>query len=47
MSLDIRRVEYFYTTVKDQPGEGYRLLRQEEVEGNNRCSRVRCPSGCT
>jgi hypothetical protein len=26
MSLDIRRVEYFYTTVKDQPGEAYNLL---------------------
>ena len=26
MSLSIRRVEYFYTTVKDQPGEAYNLL---------------------
>ena len=26
MSLNIRRVEYFYTTVKDQPGEAYKLL---------------------
>jgi len=26
MSLTIRRVEYFYTTVKDQPGEAYNLL---------------------
>lgn len=26
MSLNIRRVEYFYTTVKDRPGEAYNLL---------------------
>ena len=26
MSLNIRRVQYFYATVKDQPGEGYRIL---------------------
>jgi len=26
MSLKIRRVEYFYTTVKDRPGEAYNLL---------------------
>ncbi len=26
MSFQIRRAEYFYTTVRDQPGEAYRLL---------------------
>jgi hypothetical protein len=26
MSTNIRRVDYFYTTVKDQPGEAYKLL---------------------
>ncbi|MEZ4652173.1 MAG: hypothetical protein R3E12_00805 [Candidatus Eisenbacteria bacterium] len=26
MSIQIRRTEYFYTTVKDQPGEAYQLL---------------------
>jgi len=26
MSHEIRRVDYFYTTVTDAPGEGYRLL---------------------
>ena len=26
MSTKIRRVEYFYTTVKDEPGEAYHLL---------------------
>lgn len=26
MGFNIRRVEYFYATVKDQPGEAYKLL---------------------
>jgi hypothetical protein len=26
MGFTIRRVDYFYTTVKDQPGEAFRLL---------------------
>ena len=26
MAFEIRRVDYFYTTVKDQPGEAYKLL---------------------
>jgi hypothetical protein len=26
MAFKIRRVQYFYTTVQDQPGEGYKLL---------------------
>jgi hypothetical protein len=26
MAYNIRRVDYFYATVKDQPGEGYGLL---------------------
>ena len=28
MSNTIQRVDYFYTTAKDQPGEAYRLLAQ-------------------
>ena len=28
MSANIRRVEYFYATVKDMPGEGYHFLSQ-------------------
>jgi len=28
MAATITRVEYFYTTVSDQPGEAYRLLSQ-------------------
>jgi predicted amino acid-binding ACT domain protein len=26
MALNIRRVDYFYTTVKDEPGEAYKVL---------------------
>ncbi len=26
MALRVRRIEYFYTTVKDKPGEAYKLL---------------------
>lgn len=26
MSFQIRRIQYFYTTVKDRPGEAYRVL---------------------
>ena len=26
MACQIRRIDYFYTTVKDQPGEAYKLL---------------------
>lgn len=26
MSMTIRRVEYFYTTVKDRPGEAFKIL---------------------
>ena len=26
MAFNIRRVDYFYTTVKDQPGEAYKVL---------------------
>ena len=26
MAFSIRRVDYFYTTVKDQPGEAYKVL---------------------
>jgi hypothetical protein len=28
MALNIRRATYFYTTVKDRPGEAYKLLSQ-------------------
>ena len=28
MALKVRRIDYFYTTVKDKPGEAYKLLSQ-------------------
>jgi len=28
MSLNINRVNYFYMTIKDQPGEAYQMLQQ-------------------
>ena len=28
MALKVRRVDYFYTTVRDQPGEGHNVLAQ-------------------
>ena len=28
MTMNIRRVEYFHATVKDLPGEAYKLLAQ-------------------
>ncbi len=28
MSFSIRRVDYFYTTIHDRPGEAYQLLRR-------------------
>ena len=33
MAFKIRRVDYFYTTVKDQPGEAYKLLSLLAGEG--------------
>lgn len=35
MSTRIRRVDYFYVTVKDTLGEGYRLLSELADEGVN------------
>ena len=34
MAFTIRRVDYFYTTVKDQPGEAYNLLTLLEGVGS-------------
>lgn len=33
MAFHIRRVDYFYTTVKDQPGEAYKVLAQLASRG--------------
>ncbi len=45
MAFNIRRVDYFYTTVKDQPGEAYRLLSQLADMGVNLLSFTAVPIG--
>lgn len=35
MECDIKKVEYFYTTVKDQPGEAYKILAELAGMGIN------------
>lgn len=35
MAIDIRRVDYYYTTLKDRPGEAYKLLSQLRDLGVN------------
>jgi hypothetical protein len=45
MAFKIRRVDYFYTTVKDQPGEGYRLLSQLADQGVNLFALTAVPIG--
>ena len=35
MAYRIRRVEYYYTTVEDQPGEAYKLLSRLASLGVN------------
>ena len=35
MAFRIRRVDYFYSTVQDQPGEAYKLLSQLAESGIN------------
>jgi len=35
MAYTIRRADYFYTTVQDEPGEGYRLLSHLAEVGIN------------
>ncbi len=45
MAFGIRRVEYFYTTVRDQPGEGYKLLSQLANLGINLLAFTAVPVG--
>jgi hypothetical protein len=35
MSMNIRRVEYFNLTIRDRPGEAYKLLARLQAEGIN------------
>jgi hypothetical protein len=45
MSFKIRKVEYFYCSVVDQPGEAYKLLSQLEQSGINLLAFTAIPVG--
>lgn len=45
MGHTIRRVDYFYTTVRDEPGQGYKLLSQLAELGVNLLALVSVPVG--
>ena len=45
MAVSIRRVEYFYATVKDSPGEAFRLLARLASSEVNLLAFSGCPMG--
>ena len=45
MSFKIRKVDYFYCSVVDQPGEAYKLLSQFEQSGINLLAFTAIPVG--
>ena len=45
MATKIRRVDYFYTTIKDQPGEAYKVLSDLEQLGINLLAITAIPIG--
>lgn len=45
MAYTIKRVEYYYTTVKDQPGEAYNILNLLAEEGVNQLAFSAIPFG--
>ena len=45
MTFSIRRVDYFYTTVKDQPGEAYKVLSLLASRGINLVAVTAVPFG--
>ena len=45
MAFQIRRVDYFYTTVKDQPGEAYKILSLLASMGINLLAITAVPFG--
>jgi hypothetical protein len=47
MGFEIRRVAYFYTTVEDRPGEGYRVLARLAELGVNMLAFTGVPVGPT
>lgn len=47
MALTIKKVDYFYTSVEDQPGEAYKLLSQLADIGVNLLAFTAIPVGPT
>ena len=45
MTFTIKRIQYFYTTVKDQPGEAYKLLNMLSGMGVNQLAFSAVPVG--
>ena len=45
MAIKIRKSDYFYTSVTDQPGEAYKLLEQLESIGVNLLAFTAIPMG--
>src|SRR3954462_2835054 len=45
MASSIRRIEYFYTNIKDQPGEAYHLLTRLENLGTRLLAFSAMPTG--
>lgn len=45
MSISVKKVEYFYCTVQDQPGESYKLLTLLSDIGVNLLAFTAVPSG--
>lgn len=45
MACNIKKVEYFYTTVKDQPGEAYKILAELAGLGINLLAFTAVPVG--
>ncbi len=45
MSFNVRRVDYFNTTIRDQPGEGYKLLTELAGLGINMLAFTAVPIG--
>lgn len=45
MDYGIRRIDYYYTTVRDQPGEAYQLLSQLAELGLNLVAFTAVPMG--
>ena len=45
MAIEIRRVDYFYCTVEDQPGEAYKVLALLAEQGINLVAMMSIPIG--